>query len=731
MTKVSTEGKIWAAPLPLTACALCLGLAGLIVAGLITGLGQAGQISDPGAVTRWGLPAARFVHHLAASTAITAAILAAIAVPPRAGPRQRHHRRGPQQDASAPTDSRDEHPLYAGSLQTGMIAAVVWTVAALAVLVLTFSELAGLPVSADEAFSTGFFDYVTGITTGQAWLVVLLIAGAFATLISAVRNPAGIGFTAVLGLSAIVPIAMVGHSSSGDDHNAAVNSLGLHLLGVMIWVGGVVVLALVSPKIAHAARSLTAQDQGGAELVGTLLRRYSLLAGLALVTVAGSGVVNAALRVETLRQLFTTDYGLILVTKVTATLALAAVGWMHRSWIIPRLSGSHLGTAAPLEDERTHQGAHEGSPRGELARTRFATTKLLWQLILVEVALMSAVIGVSAVLGRTPPPVPEELPPDATPARQLTGYDLPPEPYLAEYFTHWRIDWLWVAVIAFLAIWYLRARLQLRRRGVEWPVIRAASWLVGLAILFWVTSGGPSVYGLVTFSGHMVQHMTLTMVVPIFLVMGSPVTLALRALPSRRDGTLGAREWILWLVHSKWSKFISHPIVAAANFAGSIIIFYYTPIFGWALDYHLGHVAMTVHFLLTGYIFALVLIGRDPLPDRPPHFLRVIILLATMAFHAFFAIALMSSEQLIQADWFGNMGHGWFPAMDDQHTGGELMWGLGEVPAVIMGVIAVVQWARDDTREMKRVDREADRTGDAELEDYNLMLEQMAERGGR
>lgn len=126
-----------------------------------------------------------------------------------------------------------------------------------------------------------------------------------------------------------------------------------------------------------------------------------------------------------------------------------------------------------------------------------------------------------------------------------------------------------------------------------------------------------------------------------------------------------------------------------------------------------------------------MLIGRDPLPDRPPHFLRVIILLATMAFHAFFAIALMSSEQLIQADWFGNMGHGWFPAMDDQHTGGELMWGLGEVPAVIMGVIAVVQWARDDTREMKRVDREADRTGDAELEDYNLMLEQMAERGGR
>lgn len=724
MTKTSAERRVWAAPLPLTAIAVCVGLIALLVAGLLTGLGQAGEISDPGAVTRWGLPAARFVHHLAASTAITAAILAAMAVPARVGPRQRHNRKDGRAE-----DGR-EHPLYTGTLQIAMIASIVWTVAALAVLVLTFSSLAGLPLSADEAFSTGFFDYVTGITTGQAWLVVVIIAAAFATLVSAVRNPAGVAFTAMLGLTAIVPIAMVGHSSSGDDHTAAVNSLGLHLLGVIIWVGGLVTLALLSPQIARTAGSLTARDQGGSELVGTLLRRYSLLAGLALVTVAASGVVNAALRVETLNQLFTTDYGLMLVAKVTATLALAAVGWMHRSWIIPRLSGSHLGTAAPV---RTGRAASTGEDpaQAEPARDRFSTTKLLWQLILVEVALMSAVIGVSAVLGRTPPPVPEDLPPDATPARLLTGYDLPPEPGMAEYFTLWRLDWLWVAVTAFLALWYLRAMVQLRPRGIHWPVMRAVSWLFGLAILFWVTSGGPAIYGMVTFSAHMVQHMTLTMVAPIFLVMGSPVTLALRALPTRRDGTRGAREWILWLVHSTWSKIITHPIVAAANFAGSIIIFYYTPIFGWALEYHLGHVLMTVHFLLTGYIFALVLIGRDPLPNRPPHFLRVIILLATMVFHAFFAVALMSSEQLIQADWFGNMGHGWFPAMDDQHTGGELMWGLGEIPAVVMGVVACVQWARDDTREMKRVDREADRTGDAELEEYNLMLEQISQRGGR
>lgn len=695
MTTTRAEQRLPAAPLPLTAAALCIGLIALAAAGVITGLGEATQITDPGPLTRWGLPTARYVHHLAMATAIAAAVLAAAVVPPWAG----HRRRGSEQN-------RREHPLYTGLLRIAAAASIVWTVAALAVLVLTFSALSGLPLSGAADFSAGLVDFITAIDAGRAWLAVVLIAGGFATFILAVRSPAAVGFTAVLGLCAIVPLALVGHSSSGDDHIAAVNSLGLHLLGVVLWVGGLVTLALLAPRISLAAQNLDPADQGGAEILGTVMRRYSLLAGLALVTVGASGVVNAALRVETFGQLLDTAYGQMLVLKAGAAVMLAGIGWMHRSWLIPRLAG----------------GPAAGS------QSAASAPRLLWQLILVEIALMSAVIGVSTVLGRTPPPVPEELPPDATPARILTGYDLPPEPTMGTFFTLWRIDWLWCAVVVFLAVWYLQAMLRLRRRGDHWPVMRAASWLAGLAVFFWITSGGPAVYGMVTFSGHMVQHMTLTMVAPIFLVMGSPVTLAMRSLPSRTDGSRGAREWILWLVHSKWSRFITHPLVAAVNFAGSLVVFYYTPIFGWALQYHLGHVFMTVHFLLTGYIFALVLIGRDPLPQRPPHFLRLILLLATMAFHAFLAVVISGSETLIQPDWFGNMGHGWFPAIEDQQRGGELMWGLGEIPAVLMGIVAAIQWSTDDKRETRRSDREADRTGDADLEEYNRMFEQLAQR---
>ncbi|MBD4583542.1 copper resistance protein CopD, partial [Xanthomonas citri pv. citri] len=83
--------------------------------------------------------------------------------------------------------------------------------------------------------------------------------------------------------------------------------------------------------------------------------------------------------------------------------------------------------------------------------------RLLWQLIAVEAVIMGAVMGVSSVLSRTAPPVPEEIAPDATPARILTGYELPPALEGARWITMWRFDWLWVAIIAFLSLWYLRS----------------------------------------------------------------------------------------------------------------------------------------------------------------------------------------------------------------------------------------------------------------------------------
>jgi putative copper resistance protein D len=209
----------------------------------------------------------------------------------------------------------------------------------------------------------------------------------------------------------------------------------------------------------------------------------------------------------------------------------------------------------------------------------------------------------------------------------------------------------------------------------------------------------------------------------VLLVPGAPITLALRAIRKRTDHSRGAREWIMLLVHSRYFSILSNPVVAAVLFAGSLLVFYYTPVFSWATTNHIGHQWMIIHFLFVGFLFVQTMIGVDPMPRRAAYPIRLIILLATMAFHAFFGLAILSGSGLFLADWYGAMG--WdtgVAAIDDQRAGGGIAWSVGEIPTVTLAIVVAVLWYRSDTRESKRYDRKADRDGDAELVDYNAML---------
>jgi putative copper resistance protein D len=251
-------------------------------------------------------------------------------------------------------------------------------------------------------------------------------------------------------------------------------------------------------------------------------------------------------------------------------------------------------------------------------------------------------------------------------------------------------------------------------------------------VLIYASSGAPGIYGRVLFSAHMLGHMTMSMVVPPLLVLGAPVTLALRALRRRTDGSRGAREWLLEVVHSRLLSVLGHPLVASGLFAGSLIAFYYSPLFELSLRTHTGHVLMHLHFLLTGYLFASVLIGVDPGPRRPAYPLRLVLLLATMTFHAFFGVALVGGSALLAPDVLTALGRTWGRSpLADQQFGGAVAWGLGELPTVLLGLGVALAWARSDDRETRRRDRQADRDGDAELAAYNAHLARLAERGQR
>jgi cytochrome c oxidase assembly factor CtaG len=147
---------------------------------------------------------------------------------------------------------------------------------------------------------------------------------------------------------------------------------------------------------------------------------------------------------------------------------------------------------------------------------------------------------------------------------------------------------------------------------------------------------------------------------------------------------------------------------------------------------HVGHELMNLHFLLTGYIFVLSMIGSDPLPRRAPYPMRLLLLLATMGFHAFFGVSIMGGTGLLAADYFGNLGRAWGPtALGDQQLGGAVAWGIGEIPTLLVAIGVAVMWSRSDEREKRRVDRAADRNNDADLSAYNDMFARLAERDAR
>ncbi len=167
------------------------------------------------------------------------------------------------------------------------------------------------------------------------------------------------------------------------------------------------------------------------------------------------------------------------------------------------------------------------------------------------------------------------------------------------------------------------------------------------------------------------------------------------------------------------------------NFAGSLFVFYYTDLLRIALTTHAGHVLMVVHFSLAGYMFANAIIGVDPGVNRPSYPVRLVLLFATMAFHAFFGLSLASNTALLAADYFGRLGLTWWvDALKDQQIGGFVTWGIGEAPTLVLAIIMAMMWARADQKVAVRLDRQADRSGDAELNAYNRMLAERAQSMG-
>ena len=637
-----------------------VGLVASVVAARYTGAADAmaGGLTDAGPVVRWALPLVRVVHDVAASLTIGSLLLAATIIPGRT-----------RAESAAP-----DEPRRAAAFRVATAAAFVWAVAGAVGVVFTFADAAGMPPSDPPSAATspgrcGASRCCASASSAPSRRSSWRLSP------RAVARSVAVALTAALGARPARPRTRRPRRRSAD-HETAVNALAAHLLSAAVWVGGLLALIVLRGPLGESLG-----------VVGPPLLRPS-----------PSGASSPSASPASCRRRRDSGRG---PTSPRRTASSSSSRWSPSR---PSVSPASCTGAVDPRPHRRRPTPRRRRRRGA-ASARGARGRLFVRLAVVETLVMGLAFGVATALARSEPPVPETVA-DPSAALSLTGYPAPPAPTALSWVTAWRVEWLFLATGLLAIGLYVAGVVRLRRRGDAWPVLRTLSWVVGWLLFLYATNGVLGIYGRVAFSWHMTLHMLEAMVLPIFLVLGAPVTLALRTVKPRRDGTLGPREMLLAMIHSRLPAVVGNPIFAAAFFFMSLVVFYWTGLFQLALQTHTGHLLMTAHFVVAGYLFAWVLVGVDPGPKRWSPALRLVVLFATIAFHAFFGVAMISGTTLLGGDFFPTIAIPWVgDPLADQRYGGGVAWAIGELPSLVLALTVALQWFRTDSAESVRQDR--------------------------
>ena len=569
-------------------------------------------------------------------------------------------------------------------LTRAMWFAGIWAVLALIQMLFQLANVLGEPLSvaaSPESVST----FANEIPTTRALFVMAVLAIIVAIGAISTSTTGACAAWLIIAVAATTLPALAGHSAGLGDHALATTCAVAHVVAAVVWMGGLFALAV------HAFRREVPMEHP--------VRRFSTIALIGIVLATASGFGNAYTRLDEPSQLVTTSYGQVLLIKTSLVVVLGVFGWIMRNRIIGTLGN-----------------ASRASVFARIAG--------------LELGVMFAALGLGVALASSPiPRVEVQLP---SLGESILGFPYPPSPTFSSVALTFHLDPLFFTAALVAGALYIVGVVRLRRRGDAWPIMRTVSWIVGLLIVIWCTSSGIALYAQVTVGLHMLQHMTMTMMGPIFLVLGAPATLALRALKPAIGNQRGPREWLVWFLHSWITGVLTNPFFVFFIFALGLYGLYMTPLFGFLMGSHIGHVVMQLHFLFAGYLFYWVLIGIDPRPRPLPYWGRLLLLLIAMAVHAFFSVIMMMGTTPMAVEWYGVVKPPWVadPLLDTLQ-GGQVAWAVSEIPSLIVLLVIAVQWSRSDEREAVRLDRQAIRDHDAELNAYNEQLAALAARDER
>jgi len=278
-----------------------------------------------------------------------------------------------------------------------------------------------------------------------------------------------------------------------------------------------------------------------------------------------------------------------------------------------------------------------------------------------------------------------------------------------------------------LAGLYLAGALRLWLTGRRWSIGRTIAFLLGCLVTIMVTGLGIEGYGHVMFSVFMFQQLTLMILIPPLLVLGSPGTLLLRATPHRGAGRIVLKVAVGGL-RGRAGRWVLHPAFAVTLFLFFFYGLYLADLADPILALPGGHLGLELGFLAAGVLFTIPILSSDPLPIRMSYPARAIDLAAEVALHAFFGVFIMMSPSLILDSFANPPSSLGVDPLADQGVAGGLAWSYGEGPTVLMLLYILHRWFHDDTRRAAAADARAARDGDPDLDAYNEYLARLGQR---
>ncbi|MFG1685739.1 cytochrome c oxidase assembly protein [Nonomuraea sp. NPDC049269] len=606
--------------------AIAVGLLALAVALWIGGGGPPPPIKGlptPGPLTVWGLSVTRLALDLC-SIATVGALVAGVVLAPRDAP-----------EANA-------------CVRAAGWWALAWAVCALMTYLLTLSNILSMPANEVLGDFT-LLNFGTTLPQTQAMLVVTCTATVVVLASSRMKEAGlprwtGVALLVTAGFGLLPPV-YVGHAASAGDHDIAVSALMTHLLAAAVWVGG---LAAVLVHFRNSDR------------LASVVARFSTLALCCFVAVTVSGVAGAWVRMDSVPQLWTTRYGLLVLGKVTALVALGVFGMIHRRRTIAAIA------------ERTTRGTF----------TRLAAGELM---------VMAAATGLAAGLSRSAPPA-------IGGHNDLLGYDLAPYS-IGALITEIRLNPLVLLALALPAAGYLAGVRRLARTGDPWPVGRTLAWFAGLAVLAAVLVGGVSGYARAMPSAHALQYTVLNVIGPLLLAFGAPLTLTARAItPGSQYGDLASA-----LLRSRLAARLTHPIAALALYVLPVVVLYGTGWLAWSTANQAVHLLTQVLFFGTGLLSCWLLAGVDPLPRPITRRDRAWVLAAVVAVQVVVGLFLLAGPVLGQ-EWFSQVApRGVASVAADQGLAG-LVYLVLPVPALAALAVRLTRSRKTALKLVARVD---------------------------